>query len=137
MDLPHYYKDSWTFPRGALCTMDRDFLGPVGNFLTHHISDTHVLHHTVSRIPFYNAIEATAALKEFLGPYYNRTEENVYVSLYKNYRDCKFVEDTGDCVFYKNAKGESKRVAVWDSDSGVDVNGNSSAGSSETSESEE
>ena len=43
-------------------------------------------------------------------------------------RECKFVEDEGDVVFYKNAKGFAKRVAVFKSpvsasasDSGIDV----------------
>lgn len=33
--LPHYGADTWNFQRGALCTMDRNLLGPVGPYLMH------------------------------------------------------------------------------------------------------
>lgn len=33
--LPHYHADTWNFQRGALCTMDRNLLGPVGPYLMH------------------------------------------------------------------------------------------------------
>jgi omega-6 fatty acid desaturase / acyl-lipid omega-6 desaturase (Delta-12 desaturase) len=48
--------------RGALSTLDRQLLGgagPIfgwlGGFLTHGISETHVLHHVCSKIPHYHA----------------------------------------------------------------------------------
>lgn len=31
--LPHYDATEWNFVRGALCTMDRNLLGPVGPYL--------------------------------------------------------------------------------------------------------
>jgi len=42
----------------------------------------------------------------------------------KTIRECKFVEDDGEVVFYKNAYGQAKCKAVYNepvSDSGVDV----------------
>lgn len=61
----------------------------------------------------------------FLGPYYMRSEENMFVSLWKNFRECRYVDDTDDVVFFKNAKGLAQRAVVDDksaqSDSGVDV----------------
>jgi omega-6 fatty acid desaturase (delta-12 desaturase) len=41
------------------------------------------------------------------------------------WRECKFVEDEGEVVFYKNARGLAARTAVFAnegvSDSGIDV----------------
>ena len=60
--LPHYRSEEFTFPRGALATLDRNLLGDLGSFMgwigattTHGISETHVLHHVSSKIPHYNA----------------------------------------------------------------------------------
>jgi len=38
--LPHYRADQWNFVRGALCTIDRNLLGPVGPYLMHGITET-------------------------------------------------------------------------------------------------
>ena len=60
--LPHYRASEFTFPRGALSTLDRNLLGDLGSFMgwigatvTHGISETHVLHHVNSKIPHYHA----------------------------------------------------------------------------------
>ena len=60
--LPHYRAPEFTFPRGALATLDRNLLGNLGSFMgwigacaTHGISETHVAHHVASKIPHYNA----------------------------------------------------------------------------------
>jgi len=123
--LPHYSANKWTFARGALATIDRTFIGPIGAYVLHGICETHVAHHISSKVPHYNAWEATAALKEFLGPHYYRSEENILVSFYKCYRDCLFIDDGQDVVFFKNASGVAQRVAVEEgghlSDSGVDM----------------
>lgn len=54
-----------------------------------------------------------------------KSDENFLVSLFKNYRECRWIEDNGDVVFYKNASGVAQRVGVEDnggvSDSGVDM----------------
>lgn len=103
--LPHYTADAWTFPRGALCTIDRKWLGPVGPYLLHGIAETHVAHHISSKIPHYHAWEATDALKERLGEHYHCTDENVFVSLWKTMRNCKWVEEGDKVAFYRNAHG--------------------------------
>lgn len=41
--LPHYRADQWNFVRGALCTIDRNLLGPVGPYLMHGITETRTL----------------------------------------------------------------------------------------------
>jgi fatty acid desaturase len=60
--LPHYRSEEFTFPRGALSTLDRNLLGDLGSLMgwigatvTHGISETHVAHHVSSKIPHYNA----------------------------------------------------------------------------------
>lgn len=149
--LPHYREGAFNFQRGALCTIDRRIHG----FFFHGIAETHVAHHLCSKIPHYHAWDATAALKAKLGEYYMQTDENFWVSLWKSYTQCRvcpsflspflkmilslfeecwccwswlqFVEDEGEVVFYKNAKGQAVRRLVMDdkkdhlSDSGVDV----------------
>lgn len=122
--LPHYSEKEWTFARGALATIDRDF-GFIGRHIWHGICETHVAHHTSSRMPHYNAWEATEALKEFLGPHYQSRSENMFVSFWKVYRSCIFIEEGEDVAFYKNARGVAKMVGVIEdnqvSDSGIDV----------------
>lgn len=43
-DVHHYDADSWTFVKGALATIDRDF-GFIGRHLFHGIIECHVVHH--------------------------------------------------------------------------------------------
>lgn len=43
-EVHHYDAESWTFVKGALATIDRDF-GWVGRVLFHNIIDDHVVHH--------------------------------------------------------------------------------------------
>lgn len=50
--LPHYSADQWNFQRGALCTMDRNLMGPVGPYLMHGICETHGEHLGVSALTF-------------------------------------------------------------------------------------
>ena len=64
--LPHYYDTTWSFIRGAACTIDRSFPF-IGPHIWHGIIETHVLHHYVSTIPFYHAEKATAAIKPVMG----------------------------------------------------------------------
>ncbi|KAL7006735.1 hypothetical protein EMMF5_003621 [Cystobasidiomycetes sp. EMM_F5] len=126
--LPHYRKGEWSFQRGALCTIDRSLYGAFGNYIFHGILNSHVAHHVCSAIPHYNADKATEALKEVLGENYHYDPTNIYVALYRSYSQCKFVEDEGSCVFYKNAKGKALREVVYETDSGVGLSdGNSSA----------
>lgn len=123
--LPHYSANKWTFARGALATIDRKLMGPIGPYVLHGICETHVSHHVSSKIPHYNAWEATEALKNFLGPHYQCSEESMFSSFWRSYRECLFIEDGEDVVFYKNASGLAKMVPVEEgghiSDSGIDM----------------
>lgn len=123
--LPHYSEKTWTFARGALATVDRNCLGPIGPYIFHGITETHVAHHTSSRIPHYNAWEATEALKQFLGPHYQYNPENMIKSFWKVYRSCKFIEEGEDIAFYRDPSGVAQKVGILEengavSDSGVE-----------------
>ncbi|CAE6439673.1 unnamed protein product [Rhizoctonia solani] len=135
--LPHYRASSFTFTRGALCTLDRNLLGGsgiigsitgwLGATLTHGISETHVAHHVASKIPHYHAWEASRHLKARLASagYDHEGAPGTWGTALRVWKECKFVEDEGEVVFYKNARGFAARQAVFAnegvSDSGIDV----------------
>lgn len=54
-------------------------------------------------IPFYHAQEATEAIKAVLGPYYLHDPTPVHKALYRSFKECRFVEDEGDILMFKNA----------------------------------
>jgi omega-6 fatty acid desaturase (delta-12 desaturase) len=102
--IPHYRGEEWTWLKGALCTMDRDF--GVLNKVFHHITDTHVAHHLFSNIPHYHAMEATKALIPALGEFYVRDSAapgllGVAQTLWKSSQYCQFVEDFGGTLWFK------------------------------------
>ena len=132
--LPHYRAPEFTFPRGALATMDRQLLGelgPIGAWfgaiLTHGISETHVAHHVASKIPHYHAWEATYALRRRLeqAGIHLQGAPGGWGEMYRVFKECRFVEDEGDILFFKNAKGlAASRPIVKDntaSDSGIEI----------------
>jgi len=97
--VPHYRGDEWSFIRGALATIDRDY--GILNHLFHHITDSHVCHHLFSTMPHYNAIEATKHLKKVLGKYYLHDDTPILNALWTSWGSCHYVADQGDLVFYK------------------------------------
>ncbi|CAH6719748.1 putative delta(12) fatty acid desaturase [[Candida] jaroonii] len=102
--LPHYEAEQWNFARGAATTIDRQF-GFVGPFFFHDIIETHVLHHYVSRIPFYNARVGSEAIKKVMGKHYQFTDENMWVSLWKSGRWCQYVDGDNGVMMYRNVNG--------------------------------
>lgn len=95
--LPHYSTKSWTYLRGALATVDRDF-GAFFNFTLHNINDTHVVHHLFSSLPHYHAAEATRAVQNLLKGYYIKTDVEakpfgVLRSLWRALWECNFVAE--------------------------------------------
>ena len=99
LDVPHYGKEDWTWVRGALCTIDRDY--GVFDWFHHDIGSTHVAHHLFHEMPFFHAKEATAALKDFLGPLYNYDGTNIAVAAWRVARDCHYVEGLEGAQYYK------------------------------------
>lgn len=103
--IPHYTPKEFSFVRGALCSIDRNY--GIYNVLHHHIGDTHVVHHLFSQMPFYHAKEATRAVKKVLGDYYYYDSTPIFTALRRSWAYCKFVdEDDGDIMFYRNYKVE-------------------------------
>ncbi|KAF7327851.1 Oleoyl phosphatidylcholine desaturase [Mycena kentingensis (nom. inval.)] len=118
--LPHYRAAEFNFQRGALSTLDRSLLGDLGRVMG-----------WIGRarnIPHYNAWEASAALREkVLKPAGIRWEgaPGGWAEMMRVFRECRFVEDEGDVVFFKNARGLAAARPVFNdlgaSDSGIDV----------------
>jgi len=132
--LPHYRAAEFTFPRGALATLDRNLLGDCGKIMawigataTHGISETHVLHHVHSKIPHYHAWEAADSLRRLLASHGIELSGRPggWGEVYRVFKECKFVEDEGNILFYKNAYGLAKAHGVFHngnaSDSGIEI----------------
>ncbi|WOL13964.1 hypothetical protein Cni_G22744 [Canna indica] len=103
--LPHYDASEWDWLRGALATVDRDY--GVLNKVFHDITDTHVAHHLFSTMPHYHAMEATKALKQVLGEYYQYDGTPLPKAMWREARQCLFVEaDEGSkrkgVLWYRN-----------------------------------
>ncbi|KAJ4823592.1 Delta(12) fatty acid desaturase [Turnera subulata] len=90
-DLPHYDSSEWDWLRGALSTVDRDY-GFILNTLFHNITDAHVVHHLISTIPHYHAVEATKAIKPILGDYYQSDDTPVHKALWRSITECVYVD---------------------------------------------
>lgn len=88
--LPHYDSSEWDWFRGALATADRDY--GILNKVFHNITDTHVAHHLFSTMPHYHAMEATKAIKPILGEYYQFDGTPVYKAMYRETKECIYVE---------------------------------------------
>lgn len=116
--LPHYEGHAWTFTRGAAATIDREF-GFIGRHLLHGIIETHVLHHYISTIPFYNADEATEAIKPVMGQHYRSDVKDGSLgfikAMWKSARWCQWVEPS------EGAKGEGKGVLFFRNRNGLGV----------------
>lgn len=105
--IPHYRGAGWTWLKGALCTVDRDY--GWFNAVFHHIGDTHIAHHIFSNMPHYHAQEATEAIKPLLGPYYVVDDVapgllGIAQALWKTSRFCRFVEDDGEVLWWRHKK---------------------------------
>ncbi|KAJ5588322.1 hypothetical protein N7537_011000 [Penicillium hordei] len=116
--LPHYQPEVWNFARGAAATIDRDF-GFVGRHIFHGIIETHVLHHYVSNIPFYNADEASDAIKSVMGDHYRSEAHTGWTGFFKamwtSARVCHWVEPT------EGASGESQGVLFYRNTNGIGI----------------
>ncbi|KAK6063289.1 fatty acid desaturase [Seiridium cupressi] len=114
--LPHYTPESWTYVRGAAATIDREF-GFIGRQLLHGIIETHVLHHYISTIPFYNADEATEAIKKVMGRHYRADTKNGSLgflqAMWRSARWCQWVEPS------EGAQGEGKGVLFFRNRNGL------------------
>ncbi|KAF7588186.1 hypothetical protein BBP40_006093 [Aspergillus hancockii] len=102
-DVPKYDQSDWTFLKGSLGTVDRDF-GAIGRFFFHNIIDYHVVHHLFPQIPFYHAKEATNAIIPLIGDNYIEDREISYLGgLWQAFTDCEWIEPAqgGQALRYK------------------------------------
>lgn len=102
--VPWYRNDEWTFLRGALSSIDRDY--GIFHGLTHDIG-THVIHHIFPTIPHYKLNRATTYAKPVLQSYYREPEKapfGIPVQLIKpllqSFANDHIVPKTGDVVAY-------------------------------------
>jgi omega-3 fatty acid desaturase (delta-15 desaturase) len=105
-EMPWFRGEEWSYLRGGLTTLDRDFGGLVNKL--HHNIETHVLHHLFPQMPHYNLVEATAAVKHVLGDYYreptkstNGTPSHLFSNLFRSFSNDHYVSNEGDMVFYQ------------------------------------
>lgn len=99
--LPHYNAEEWTFVRGALATVDRDF-GPALNWWLHHINDSHVIHHMFSQMPFYHAIQVTRKhARGIFGDLYLFSDRSIMGSLWESWSECRYVIPTDGVAVYR------------------------------------
>uniref|UniRef100_A0A383VUL9 Fatty acid desaturase domain-containing protein n=1 Tax=Tetradesmus obliquus TaxID=3088 RepID=A0A383VUL9_TETOB len=107
MKMPWYRGEEWSYLRGGLTTLDRDY----GIFnKIHHNIETHVVHHLFPQIPHYNLVEATEAAKKVMGPYYREPVKSagplpvhLIEPLKRSLTEDQFVADEGDIVYYQKA----------------------------------
>ncbi|KVI03676.1 Fatty acid desaturase, type 1 [Cynara cardunculus var. scolymus] len=102
--LPWYRGKEWSYLRGGLTTVDRDY-GIFNNI--HHDIGTHVIHHLFPQIPHYHLIEATKAAKSVLGNYYREPKKSGLIpvhlidNLVRSIKQDHYVSDTGEIVYYQ------------------------------------
>ena len=108
--VPHYREAEFTWLRGALATVDRSY-GWLLDTVFHHISDTHVVHHLFSEMPFYHAQEATRIARDFLKDHYLCDHTPVPLALWRAWSACRFVDDEGAVVFLKGSREFNETLA--------------------------
>ncbi|KAL6499871.1 fatty acid desaturase (DSD1) [Orobanche gracilis] len=102
--LPWYRGKEWSYLRGGLTTVDRDY--GIFNRIQHDIG-THVIHHLFPQIPHYHLVEATREAKRVLGEYYREPRKSGLIpvhlipSLVKSIQSDHYVNDSGDIVYYQ------------------------------------
>ncbi|KAJ0084390.1 hypothetical protein Patl1_31091 [Pistacia atlantica] len=112
--LPWYRGKEWSYLRGGLTTVDRDY-GMFNNI--HHDIGTHVIHHLFPQIPHYHLVEATKAAKPVLGKYYREPKKSgpipfhLMKSLVRSLSQDHFVRDTGEIVYYETEPNLHKNSA--------------------------
>ena len=100
-DIPHFTANAWTWAKGALQTVDRPY-GPLLNLLHHGIGSTHVCHHVNSRIPHYNAWQATRLLRQRFPDLVRYDPTPIHLALWRVASRCAVVSEdqTSGRFFY-------------------------------------
>ncbi|RYP14439.1 hypothetical protein DL766_009679 [Monosporascus sp. MC13-8B] len=83
----------------------------------HGIIETHVLHHYVSTIPFYNADEASEAIKNVMGRHYRSDTKGGSLgfirAMWRSARWCQWVEPS------EGARGEGQGILFFRNTNGL------------------
>lgn len=98
-------------------------MGFIGRHLLHGIIETHVLHHYVSSIPFYNADEASDAIRPVMGKHYRADVKDgpwgFIRALWTSARMCQWVEPSAEAegagkgiLFFRNRNGLGTKPAT-------------------------
>jgi omega-6 fatty acid desaturase (delta-12 desaturase) len=100
--IPHYGEGQWTWVKGALSTIDRDY--GIFDFFHHRIGSTHVVHHLFHEMPWYNAKVATHHVKAFLEPkgLYNYDPTYWPLAMWKVANTCHYVESDEGIQYLKS-----------------------------------
>lgn len=77
-----YGAESWSYVKGALSTVDRDY--GIFHYLTHNIG-THQVHHLFSKIPHYRLEEATREFRKKFPQFVQINNETNLFSFHKNF----------------------------------------------------
>ncbi|CAN7075339.1 unnamed protein product, partial [Brassica oleracea var. botrytis] len=115
------WKHEWSYLRGGLTTLDRDY-GMINNI--HHDIGTHVIHQLFPQIPHYHLVEAVSNLnKRQKGKCYREPDKSGPLPLHllrilaKGMKEDHYVRDEGDVVYYKadpNLYGDIKQQLIFD-----------------------
>ncbi|MCR9142552.1 MAG: fatty acid desaturase [bacterium] len=97
-DVPWYRGEEWSFAKGALSSVDRDY-GVVNE--VHHNIGTHVLHHLFINIPHYNLRRATDALAPRLGAFYRSSHLPFWKAFARNARSCHYIDDESHTAYFR------------------------------------
>lgn len=108
VDIPHFDNEEWTWVKGAFMTVDRPY-GFILDFVHHHIGSTHVAHHMDARIPHYNAVKATRALKENFPDLYRFDPTPVPKALWRVATRCHVVSKCDEGWTYAGSKSNGPR----------------------------
>lgn len=100
--MPHFGDETFTWLRGALSTIDRDY--GIFDYFHHYIGSTHVCHHVFSKLPCYHAQEATKHMKAFLEPrgLYNYDPTAWPIAAFKVAKNCHYMEGTDGLQYFKS-----------------------------------
>lgn len=107
--IPHYGEGEWTWVKGALSTIDRDY--GIFCYFHHQIGSTHVAHHLFHEMPWYNAGKATEAIRAYLEPQglYNCDPTHWVLAMWRIARTCHYVDSNEGVQYFKSFDDVPKR----------------------------
>jgi len=106
VDMGYLDDKKWTWYLGAIRTIDYDYgatrskllrlVGYMFDFVTLHITSTHVCHHLFSHMPHYHCREATPIVAKALGRHYMRPDSSATAAFYLHLYDWVYTTEAAD-----------------------------------------